>query len=266
MQEIVEASKELATWAAGGWATKKLLGPSFDYLGGQIQLWTEKQTYNVNRIFELAVKKLGPKIEQPGIVPPRVLKNILFEGAYCENEIAAEYFSGVLAAARTESGKDDRAIPLLNLLARLSSFQIKAHYILYSAVKSLYSGSGRKYGVSTERLKMGVYIPESTFLYSLGIEQYTNLVALGTHILIGLQKDSLIADHFAWDKPESLNSVVPKPEERGVVFAPSALGAELYLWAHGYSDIPMQEFLNPNIQFTKIESISLIDNAIKCEF
>jgi len=99
---------------------QKLLGPTADYLGGEIKSYTEKglnyvrgrsekggkgeiKSYtekgleNITIIFKAAIKKLGSKIETDGQVPPRILKEILDEGYFCEDELASEYFGGVLA-------------------------------------------------------------------------------------------------------------------------------------------------------------------------
>jgi hypothetical protein len=49
----------------------KLLGPTADYLGGELQEFTKKRIKNVGNIFKNAEDKLGDKIEQPGAVPPK---------------------------------------------------------------------------------------------------------------------------------------------------------------------------------------------------
>ncbi|NAZ18194.1 hypothetical protein GT020_19410, partial [Glutamicibacter soli] len=86
---------------------EKLLGPTADYLGGELQEFTKKRINNVGKIFKKAENKLGDKINSPGGVPPKVLKTIINEGSYSDDELAAEYFGGVLASARTELTRDD---------------------------------------------------------------------------------------------------------------------------------------------------------------
>src|ERR1043166_8770153 len=85
----------------------KLLGPTFDYMGEGLKVGTQKGVANVGRIFTSAAKKLGPKLEEPGGVQPKVLKGILTEGAFCDDPLAAEYFGGVLASARSGNSRDD---------------------------------------------------------------------------------------------------------------------------------------------------------------
>jgi hypothetical protein len=79
----------------------KILGPTAEYIGGELRSYTEKGAANLRRIFTNTEKKLGARLDQPGQVPPKVLKNVLNEGYFCEDELAAEYFGGVLASSRS---------------------------------------------------------------------------------------------------------------------------------------------------------------------
>ena len=76
----------------------KVLGPTADYIGDGLKSFTEKRVQNLKRIFTLSSEKMDKQRILTESVPPRVLKNILDEGSYVDNELAAEYFSGALAA------------------------------------------------------------------------------------------------------------------------------------------------------------------------
>ena len=73
----------------------KILGPTADYLGGQFKEFTQKRIENVGKIFSNAEKKLGNKIDRPGQVPPKVLKTIINDGSYSDDDVTVEYFGGV---------------------------------------------------------------------------------------------------------------------------------------------------------------------------
>jgi len=111
-------------------ALQKLLGPTAEYLGDGLRYLTRRRIENIGRIFQKAGAKLGDRIEAPGEVPPRVLKTVLNEGSYCDDELAAEYFGGVLASSRTDTGRDDRGARIGKLLDGLSTYQIRAHYLI----------------------------------------------------------------------------------------------------------------------------------------
>jgi hypothetical protein len=80
----------LGTAVGSAKIVEKLLGPTADYLGTGIRSWTERSVANVGRVFQKAAERLGDRIEKPGSVPPKVLKNVLEEAASSEDELTAE--------------------------------------------------------------------------------------------------------------------------------------------------------------------------------
>ena len=120
---------------------QKILGPSADYIGGEIKNLIEKCNINLGNIFFKTQKKLGDKINEAGQVSPRVLKNIIDEGKFCEDEIQTEYYGGLLASARTPIGRDDRPVFILNLVKSMSVYQLRLHYLFYYSVFNLFRNS-----------------------------------------------------------------------------------------------------------------------------
>lgn len=98
----------LGSALGGAKLVEKLLGPTAEYIGSGIQSWTEHRVKNVSDIFRNAQEKLGDRIDQPGAIPPRVLKEVLNEGSFCCDPLTAEYFRGVLASSRSPVSRDDR--------------------------------------------------------------------------------------------------------------------------------------------------------------
>ena len=97
----------------------RILGPTADYLGDEFREFTRKRMDNVGKIFSNAERKLGNKLHNPGQVPPKVLKTIINEGSYSDDDIAVEYFGGVLASSRTDVSRDDRGARLAKDSRRL---------------------------------------------------------------------------------------------------------------------------------------------------
>ena len=97
----------------------KLLGPSVDYFGGQLKNASRIGATNLARIVRKAHVKLGGDIEQQGSVPPKIIKEILHEGYFCDDELTSEYFAGVLSNSRSKEGKDDRGVVYLKLISNL---------------------------------------------------------------------------------------------------------------------------------------------------
>jgi len=228
---------------------EKLLGPTADYIGEGIKSLAKKRTNNLKNIFSIAVNKLGNKIETQGAVPPKVLKGILDEGSFCDDFLSAEYFGGVLASSRSGVSRDDRGAALIALISRLSTYQIRTHYIFYHIVKKLFDGSGINIGITEGRNKMETYVPLSVYKTAMEFDKKENIGVLMTHIMVGLAKECLIGEYFSMGPKEDIEKRFNKATESGLIFQPSSLGTELFLWAYGKSDFLIQDFLEPVNQF-----------------
>src|SRR5919106_5794497 len=115
--------------AAGAFVTKdvvtRLLGPTADYLGAEMQQFTQRRLETIGRIFRNAADKAQDRLDEPGAVPPRVLRDIINEGSFQDDDLATEYFGGVLASSKTPMNRDDRAATFTSLISRLSTYQIR---------------------------------------------------------------------------------------------------------------------------------------------
>jgi hypothetical protein len=265
----------LGSAIGGAEVIKKILGPTADYMGAGLKNWTEKRVNNVGRIFSKAQQKLGSRIDDPGSVPPKVLKAILDDGSFCEDTIGTEYFGGVLASSRTENSRDDRAVTYLSLIGRLSTYQIRTHYLLYQLLKITlrdeYSNQ-RSHQVVNE-----LYIPESVYDEAMDFSESENKVVITDHSLVGLSKEGLIHDNYVYGGVGKIQAHSRMPiepsqlsyryniegvNEGGIVFQPSKLGFELFFWAYGKPDYQYADFLNPEVDFPIIEGLSIKPGAI----
>lgn len=241
----------------------KILGPTAEYLGEGIKKYTEKQLANLRNIFENAGKKLGSRIEDPGRIPPKILKGILHEGSFCEDEVGAEYFGGVLASSKTEIERDDRGAHFIELLSRLSSYQIRSHYLFYHVILTLYAGSALNPNLATEVKKMKTYIHMDEYKDGMQFSEEEKPGPLTLHSLFGLRREDLIGEEFGCGSAEVLSKGhMLHPPGPGIVFQPSAYGAELFLWAYGYGNIPLRIFLTEELEFSNISDISIPKQSI----
>lgn len=162
---------------------EKLLGPTVDYLGGGLKDFTQKRIENVGQIFKKADSKLGDKREQPGIIPPKVLKTIINDGSFNDDLLAVEYFGGVLASSRTELGRDDRGARMAKLVDSLSTYQLRTHYLVYSTIKGLFQNKGYIFNM-TDRPKMEIFLPFTHYADAMGFtsEELSNTEVFLRHI------------------------------------------------------------------------------------
>ena len=147
----------------------KLLGPTAAYLGEGLRDLTHRRGESIGRIFSNASAKLGDQLDAPGQVPPRVLRTVMNEGSYCEDSVAVEYLGGVLASSRTKHGRDDRGVRMARLVDNLSTYQIRTHYLLYSSIATLFSGSQSRFATDQDREKMRIFLPSSRLCHLDGI-------------------------------------------------------------------------------------------------
>jgi hypothetical protein len=174
----------------------KLLGPTADYIGEGLKGLTEKGVQNIQRVFQSAAKKLGSKINSPGQVAPRVVKNILNEAYFCDNEVAVEYFGGILASSRSNDTRDDRGAYFAALVGRLSTYQIRSHYVIYQCFKHVFDGKRLPFNHMELREKAAVFIPLTNYVDAMDCKQYEDMTPYLDHACIGLIKESLISDYF----------------------------------------------------------------------
>jgi len=225
----------------------KILGPTADYLGAGLANWTERAVENTGRVFQKAAKKLGNKLEDPGTVPPKVLKGILENAPFCNDELGAEYFGGVLASSRSGTERDDRGAAFIALLGRLSTYQIRSHFFFYKIIRMLYQGLAENVGVHEGREKLETFVPMNAYAIAMELGKNENLYMILTHVTFGLSREALIGREFLFGSPESLRSLYYNADVNGLLFMPSALGIELFLWVHGKRDLNLNTLLDPEI-------------------
>ncbi|EEB9150572.1 hypothetical protein XL14_23370 [Salmonella enterica subsp. enterica serovar Paratyphi B] len=62
----------------------------------------------------------------------------VFESAqFADQEVVADYLSGVLASSRDPDGKNDGGVAWTSVIARLSSDQLRLHYAIYASIRKL---------------------------------------------------------------------------------------------------------------------------------
>ena len=238
----------------------KLLGPTADYIGNEVKNWTEKRIQNVASIFKNAEKKVD--LDRPGQVPPKVIKEILDDGSFADNDILIEYYGGVLASSRTEERTDDRGATFLKMLGQLSTYQIKMHYISYQLIRNQFIGRNLLFTKNGDdgRDGMRIFLPMSEYYRYYGDETVDKLTLLLQHIFFGLKRFNVIQDFTYSSNNLKYNEQGDKMP--GIRILPSAYGAELFNWVYGYCDLSTKEILNPNRAYKEFKDIKLAHDKV----
>ena len=226
----------------------KMLGPTADYVGGEVKNFVAKSNVNLDNIFVRAQKKLGNRINEVGQVSPRVLKHVIDEGRFCEDSVVADYYGGVLASSKSEIERDDRGVAILAAIKSLSVYQLRLHYLFYSLVYSLYKGKGKNLG--TDRHTMSIYIPISVYLEAMSFSSSENAGAILVHSVEGLVRSGLVASDFSYGSKEHLVKTFPTATDAGLVMAPSVFGAEVFLWGQGVKGATGHEVVQEHLELS----------------
>lgn len=227
-----------------------LLGETALYVGEEVERMPERRRGNIARICSLALKRLGDRVSDPGRVPPRVVGRLLGDGSYCEDALASEYWAGLVACSRTANPNDDRVVRRLSTLARLSTHQIRTHYLFYSTLRGLLMAARDPAAVDFEskRYRMATFVPASSYLAAVGFNEAETrkMSVLTSDILVGLGMD-LLLDGSNTGTADYLQRFFKTGVIRGegIVFAPSLPGVQLFLWAFGALDRDGAHYLNP---------------------
>jgi hypothetical protein len=239
----------------------KVLGPTADYLGAGLKDWTKHRIDNVGRIFTAAARRLGATSASAG-VSPRVLAAVLADGSYSSDPLMAEYFGGVLASSSSGVSRDDRGAYFTSILSSLSSYQVRAHYTLYITLRSLYAGTAHKISTHADRQALRTFIPWDSFSRCMAFEEGENFDALMGHALFGLHGAGLIDDNFHYGRHDYLRTIYSGVPGPGVLYHPSVLGIELFLWAHGLGQRHPAGIFSEELQVTPVAELAMPQDAI----
>jgi len=236
---------------------EKILGPTVEYIGESLRNYPKKRVENIGNIFRIAEKRLGKRIEAEGNVSPKVLKFILDEGSFCDDELSSNYFGGLLASSRSEIDLDDRGGSYLHLVNRLSTYAIKFHYIIYNIVHELCIDCGIDASIRVDCRRLYIYVPQSVLYNAFDFsekEHDIHWLLLSQALNVIVREGLIDTVRYGLGKAEWISKAYCHPEEEniisepGLVFIPSTPGFELFLWAHGNSNIHTSSFFSTEFE------------------
>lgn len=237
----------------------KLLGPTADYIGEEVAGLVKKCNINIDEIFVRAKKKLGSRIDKDGAVSPRVLKHVLDDGRFCDDEIAAEYYGGILASSRDSVGKNDLGLHYLSKVRQMSSLQLRLHFVFYYQLLMLHKDSGLDIGLGNNLRALGLFIPSNVFTSVVPADLAETQVDLISHCSVGLRSLDLI-NTYSYGDPSHLEKVFPKATSAGIYLEPNFAGAELFLWGLGLENPNGHRFFTTNP--VEVEEIVKVPTAL----
>ncbi len=242
----------------GAKVLEKILGPTSEYIGDQIKEWTKKKVENTSNIFKNAEKKLGDKIKNDGQVPPKVLKGILEDGAWCEEDLQVEYFGGALASSRSGVSRDDRGAYFVSLIARLTTYQLRTHYLFYHLIKKHFDGQDININDGNNWRNLEIFLPFETFYHAMDFTEdeandWSNILS---HAVWGLNKEELLTG-FSWGPKDHVQKKFKLADTDGIIFQPTKSGVELFMWAYGHGQDSVNNFFSSELIFPNDQAIKI---------
>lgn len=245
-----DATAAEAARVAGNLLTR-LLGPSADVVG--LQWANAVKQRNLARLLRKTEKR-AEKEADPGIANPRLASKV-FEGAqYADDEVVAEYFSGVLSSSRDHEGKNDAGVAWSALISRLSSDQLKLHYLIYASLRDALIDT------NPERVNslngVDVLLSLDDLFNSGGFSTVQNGAHRFSDAVDGLMREGLIEAQSGYaygpidsvkTSSRSYGAFVDAPFERGVRVAISIHGIRLYLWGMGIGHGDANQYTNRSV-------------------
>src|SRR5262249_26299714 len=104
--------RKVAIALPGEWALQKVLGPTLDLIGADL---SKLYAAGRDRIVRAAAKKTE-NLDDGASANLRIAADVFRSGAFADSDVCAEYFGGILAASRGESGGRDDGMFYLELI------------------------------------------------------------------------------------------------------------------------------------------------------
>ena len=136
--KIVDANSAEAA-KVGGRLWMLLLGPSAKVVGDD---WAERLKQRALQQLLRKTQKRAEGIDDPGFTTPRLAAATFEAAQYADDEIVAEYLSGVLSSSRAPDGGNDEGLPWSAVIARLSTRQLRLHYLVYATARQAIAPQG----------------------------------------------------------------------------------------------------------------------------
>jgi hypothetical protein len=252
LNNLGEAGKWLAAWEATKTGSKvvwNLVGPITKSAGKGLDKYTKQVFKNVGSVFADAKKKLSIRNKKGGGVPARVGRAAFEQAKVCEDAVIASYLGGVMASSHTKAAKDDMAVSYLATIESLSSYQLRAHAILYASMLQIPIGVYPNLRTEYFREFCTIVFEQKHFLKAMGLTDSEKSAVICRHGFTGLNAKRLIEGGVKTIFPNkdkgtrlsgpTLFRTMKAPEIIHTPFRffnPTVDGIELFVWAMGYGD------------------------------
>ena len=146
----------------------------------------------------------------------------------------------------------------MSLIARLTTYQLRTHYLLYHLLKKHFNGQEININDGNNWSNLEIFMPLETFYYAMDFteEESKNWDNILSHSIWGLNKEELLT-YFSWGGKEHMQKKFKQAETHGILFQPTKSGVELFMWAYGHGQDNVNYFFSEALEFTNDQAIRI---------
>lgn len=211
---------------ASAFALRKVLGPSLDAIGNALG---DFSAYRLRNLFSIGEKVRERYDSDPdpsdSTIHPRVAKALLEEGSWLDDEVAQEYFAGMLIGASKDATSEGDNAYFARLAASLSSDQLRLHHIFYSSLQGLGEHIDLRTNAQAEKVTAFFDLSDVSILVPAR--------RIGPAATI-LSREELIGEYACDPVGTVIQPWLPWVPGPGIAFRPTSVGAQLFLKAYGF--------------------------------
>lgn len=232
---------------------QRLLGPSADVIG---QDWAAAiSRRNLQRL--LKKTEARSKGENPGIVPPRVASQVFEAAQYADAELISEYLSGILASSRDGQGSNDAGVSWSSLVSRLSSDQVRLHYLFYASMREATIIAGVERASELHGKDALLPLQELVYKCDFGVDVKNRL----SDAIDGLMREDLISDSYGYGSIEQVEQldhhpgkVLHAPFDRAMRFGMTIHGIRLCVWGLGQASLGTDAYSDGSVNMELVDA------------
>jgi hypothetical protein len=214
---MADDEKKVSIALPGEWALQKVFGPALTEIGEDLKKLYAKGR---DKLVAAAYRKIKDP-EDGKQANLRVTRDVLWNGAFTEDEVCAEYFGGILASSRSADGKDDGVIQFVDVIKSMSAKQLRLHYTIYNCLNKLLlaADAAVNVGQGSEIQAKQVLFPSLELVDRLGLKIETDLNIL---LRQGLLHEYKMDQHKLMEE-KLLPYTMVKPTTFGVLLYATAM-------------------------------------------
>jgi hypothetical protein len=228
------------------------------YLRDRIAIFRVTNLYNV---ISKVRKKLPDDLRKHNQnVSPKLIKGIIDESSWSDDEIVQEMWAGLLSGAVINDEVKDESIIYVNQLKDLSAYEARLINLIYSDFRiASVTNPGP--------IEMNFFRPSNVLKFTMSAVLDLSPTPLD-YIIKGRSHDAILSNERDWGlalghiKPQ-IDSLVRRglidhwreDSRYFIVFAPTSAGLDLYMRCTGYKIYPLEAYLLSRQNWAKNEGI-----------